>query len=115
MIKDTLYAKYIKEREDQDVIENETGFITYLITEKECFISNMFIDESIRIQGKGRELINEIAGIALEKGCEYLSAAVRMNDKNCSKTLSAALAVGFQVVKADHGSVVIIKNITGSV
>lgn len=113
MIKDTLYAKYIKEREGHEILEDEYGFIAYLISNKECFIANMYVDQGQRGNGNGRDLIHALAEIAKSAGCEFLSATIHMNDKNCSQTLLAALLVGFEAVRAELGTIVIFKNIIG--
>jgi hypothetical protein len=52
MIKNTLYAKYILEREGLEILEDEFSFITYKIAGPECFIANMFIDQEKRKTGR---------------------------------------------------------------
>jgi GNAT superfamily N-acetyltransferase len=113
MIKDTLYAKYIKEREDLEVLENESGFITYKISGKECFIANMYVEADQQRKGRGHILIMVLEKLAKNHGCEFLSANIHLKDHGASKTLIAALLVGFEVKAADLGVLVIIKDISG--
>ena len=109
MIQDTLYAEYIKERMDCDVLENETGFITYRIIGQECFIADMYVPARLRTAGKGRSLVGELEEIAKLKGCKFISATIYLKDGGASNTLTAALLVGFRVIAADQGVLTIIK------
>ena len=113
MIKNTLYAKYLKERQDIDVLENKNGFITYKISGDECFIVDMCIDQEIRALGNARLFINELEKIAKEKSCKYISGNIHLWDKGANNTLIAALNIGFKVVKAEQGILVIVKEIGG--
>ena len=114
-IKDTLYAKYIKEREGFDILENDLGFVTYKINrdEKNCFIGHMYIEESVRERGNGKSLIEGLSEVALEKECDVISASIDLRDKNASLTLQAALRIGFEVFKAEYGVILIIKRLKG--
>lgn len=114
MLVDTFYAKYIKDREELVILENEFGFITYKISGKECFLANMYIDENQRQKGKGRELISQLSEIAHAKSCDVISANIHINDKNASKTLLAALIVGFKIARAEYGTLLIVKDIEGA-
>ena len=113
MIKDTLYAKYIKDRQDGEILENEFGFITYRIVEKECFIMDMCIDTSKRGRGFGKILVYDLERIALEKGCDVISANVHLWDKGASNTMLAALTVGFEIAQANNNVILIIKKLSG--
>lgn len=114
-IKDTLYAKYIKEREGFDILENELGFLTYKIKpeDKDCFIGHMYIDESVRARGHGKSLIESLSEIALSNECEVISASVDLRDKHASRTIQAALRTGFQIYKAEYDVILIIKYLKG--
>jgi len=112
-IKDTLYAKYIKEREGFEVLENEFCFLTYVINQKECFIGHFYTDESCRGQGKARELVESLSEVAAYNECELISASIDLRDKGASKTMQAALRVGFEIAKAECGVIVIVKHLKG--
>jgi len=113
MLKDTLYAKYIKERDDREILEDEFGFITYKISGEECYINDMCIDLSERSGSRGRNLIEQLKEIALKLGCTFISANIYLADKGSSNTLFASLKVGFKVVKANHDILFIVKKIGG--
>lgn len=113
MIKETLYAKYILERQESHILENELGFITYKINGKECFIVDMYVDVNSRAVGKGKSLVYELESIALESSCEFISANIHLWDKGASNTLLSAINVGFEVIQADKNIISIIKKISG--
>jgi GNAT superfamily N-acetyltransferase len=107
MLTDTLYAQYIQEREGAQVLESKDGFAIYRINGNECYIRDMSVDPSKRQQGIGKDLISQLSDIARFNGCEFVTAHVWMFDPNKSKTLFAALKVGFEVVACDAGSITI--------
>jgi GNAT superfamily N-acetyltransferase len=114
MIADTLYAKYISERDGTRVLETQWGFVTYGIEHKECFIANMFVDESVRTAGRGRELIGRLTEIALGQGCEYITGTINTKKPGATNTTIAALNVGFEIASADQGVLIIVKKLKGA-
>lgn len=112
-LSNTLYAKYIKEREDLDIIENEVGFITYKTRALECFIADMFVDLEERGKRKGIKLLEELVVKAKDAGCTHITATVHLWDNGASNTLFAALKSGFKVAQAQNGSLLIVKDIGG--
>lgn len=108
-IADTLYAKYIKEREGTDVLESEFGFITYRITGAECFIVDMHVDQAARKTGQGRALLEQLSEIAKE--CHFLTANIWLKKKGSQVSLRGALACGFEVRNANADVLLIAKNL----
>ena len=114
MIGQTLYAKYIKERENAQVLENESGFITYKFINDECFICDVFVDPKARKKGVISELVDALAAIAEQEQATHLSANIYLNDPGANRTLSAALKIGFEVVGAAPGALAIVRKIGGA-
>jgi hypothetical protein len=113
MLKDTVWAKYIKEREDLDILEDEFGFITYKFNTHECFIQDMCVDTSKRSQSHGRGLIDQLVEIAKAHGCTYIGANIFLADKGAMNTLTASMRVGFKIAKANNDVLFIVKDIGG--
>ena len=109
----SLFAKYISDRQGHKILEDGAGFIIYKINEDECFIVDMYVDENIQQTGRGKNLISALADLARFEKCKYISANIHLWDKNANKTLLAALYTGFKVVKAEVGILVILKEIEG--
>lgn len=113
MIKDTLYFKYIQERDQAEIIENDFGFVTFKIVNKECFILNMYVLPEYRRSGNFSCMIKLLGEKALQEGCEFISGNIQMYDSGKNKTLSAALSVGFEIVASDINTICIIKKLNG--
>jgi len=113
VIKDTIFAKYIEDRLGAKILENEFGFIFYIIKGAECFIQDMSIQESDRAKGKGRSLVYQLTKIAQDAGCEFLSANIHLFDKGANNTLIASMKAGFKVISAQNQILVITKDIKG--
>lgn len=111
MIKDTLYAKYIKQRENAEVLETDKGFVVYKFIEDEIFIKEIFIDESNRQSGVCRELVTKLEDIARINNKKIITGKIFLNDPNCNQTLIAALLIGFKVIRADQDIILILKEI----
>jgi GNAT superfamily N-acetyltransferase len=109
MIKDTLYAKYIKERQGREILENEDGFIIYEVIGKECFIADMFVVKDVRNLGVGADLIKKL--ILKNTDCEIITATIWLWDKGAKNTLRAAMAVGFELLRTEPGCLIVAKNI----
>lgn len=113
MIKETLYAKYLTERNNTNILENETGFVAYIINNSDCFIADMFINKENRASGKARALICQLEEIALKNSCEKITGNIHLWDSGASNTLLAALNIGFNIIRADQNILLISKKISG--
>jgi len=109
-----LYEKYVNEREGGEVLKKPYGFITYKINNEECFIINMFIDKSSRKMSFSKELVGELAEIAVSRGCSFISGNIQDNDPGCTQTMAAAIGNGFKIYRADRGQIDVIKSLKGA-
>lgn len=113
MIADTLYAKYISEREDAKILENENSFLIYKIINKEIIILNLYVDIKNRKSGICANLIFNLETIAKENECDILSGHIQLNDIGCNVTMLAALNLGFKIGAANQQSILIYKKVLG--
>ena len=111
MLKDSLYAKYIKEREGLELYETEFGYFTYKFVGEECFLANICVASEHRGQGHSGELIDALSELAKESGAKFISSNVDLRDPGASHTLLCALGLGFKVIKAEYGILAIVKKI----
>lgn len=111
MISDTLYAEYIEEREDAGIIENDVGFLTFKIRDRECFLIDMFVKKSARKSGRGRGLLDSLEAVGRMSGCEVITANIFLQDPNANSTLGAALASGFRLESSANNVLLIAKKI----
>lgn len=111
MLSNTLYLKYVQERAEAEIIENEHGFIVYRVFNSECFIMEMYIAPESRGSGLCRSLINQLTSIVSDRGCSIITANIHLEDKGASKTLMSALKLEFRVAAANGGILLIAKEI----
>lgn len=111
MIKNTLYAKYIKERKGVEVLEGFDFFIMYSVSGEELFIDEMFVDQPQRSIGKGKSAIGQLVEIAKQNNCKVITANVHLWDSGCNNTLTAALLTGFEVKAAQNNIILISKSV----
>lgn len=109
MIKNTLIAKYLKERGGTDILENEFGFISYRFSGSDCFICDMYVDSDQRGKSVGRNLIADLNKIALGAGSKRIIANVHLQDPGATNTLGAAFMVGFKLLTAENNIISISK------
>lgn len=113
MLTDSLYAKYISERQEGKILEDSFGFVAYRIIGPECFIIEMYISPESRKSGMARSLVSKLESIAKEHGSTHITGNIHLDDKGASNTLISALMIGFKVVSANAGVLLIAKELGG--
>lgn len=88
----SLYAQYIKERENKDIVESDKGFATYQIFDNgECYIQDIFVAPEFRSQKVSYDMEKEISHIAKEKNCHSLIGSVCLDTNHASRNLQILL------------------------
>jgi L-amino acid N-acyltransferase YncA len=111
MIQNTLFAKYLSEREGKRIIEDERGFIIYKIQGEECFLAEGFIQVESRGSSAASDLLRNLIATAKAEGCKTVTATIYLSDPGAMRTLAAALKRGFRVYSANHDVLLIAKEI----
>lgn len=93
----SLFAEYIKERTDKDILENDKGFATYYFINDSCYIEDIYVKPEFRQSGEASNLANEIVKIAKDKQCNRLIGSVVPSAKGSTSSLKVLLAYGFQL------------------
>lgn len=101
----SLYAAYLKEREDFQLLEREDGFATYKILGDELYLRDIFVSASRRLNKVASEIANEVASIGLRAGCKYMSGTVSVLAKNPTAATTALIRYGFHIVMAQHETI----------
>lgn len=105
-----MWADYIKEKENKDCFQCETGFVTYLIYDveghNELYISDMYVKPEFRNTGAGRSLIKEIERIAKEQNCKKMTAAIWLSNKNPEGPLVADIKYGFRISHVANNNII---------
>lgn len=93
----SLYAEYLKEREDKHVIENDFGFATYSINKEEIYLQDIYIKPEYRLQGMGKDFLRYVENEGLSHGCKFITGSVDTKLKSCTDSAKAILSCGFKV------------------
>lgn len=110
----SLYAQYIKERDDKDIVEYDNGFATYKIYDNgECYLEDIYVTPDQRKTGLAVKLTDEVVQIAKEKNCKLLVGSVCVDDKNATKNMKIFLTYGMQIYKNMGTLIFLKKDISG--
>jgi GNAT superfamily N-acetyltransferase len=94
-----MYFNYISERLGQDmVLYPETGFGTFEIQDRECYIVDIFVEKEFRKQNVATRIADDIVQIAKAKGCITLKGTVQTNTKNSETSEAVLQAYGMKLV-----------------
>lgn len=107
----SLYANYVKEREGKEILESEHGFATYQIAGPECYIKDIYIVPEMRTSGLAGKMADEIAVIAKEKGCKFLSGSVCPTANESTTSLRVLLSYGFKLAKSEVNLIWMVKEL----
>lgn len=108
----SLYGQYIKEREGKDIVECEDGFATYLIAGEECYIENLYVVPEKRRTHLATQLADQIAIIAKERGCKYLTGSVAPNTKNATSNIIVLISYGMRLLRSTPNLIYFGKELT---
>jgi GNAT superfamily N-acetyltransferase len=100
----SLYADYVKEREEKQVIENEDAFCKYSISEKEkyCYLEDLYVRQESRKTGIGQRMTDFICILAKNKGCKKLITSVVPSAKGSQYSMKVILKYGFKLRSSDY-------------
>lgn len=107
----SLYGEFLKERENKEIIETEKGFITFSINGDECYIENIYVIKSERKTGLAIEFQAQVAVIAKERGCKFLSGSVVPSLPGGSESLRMLLINGFKLHSAVNNFIIVKKDL----
>ena len=98
----SLFSEYVKETKQMDIIEDEQGFVTFLVSGEDCYIADLFIRPQFRRKHKAFSFGDELKQIAKDKGCKNLVTTVNTTNVDPSTPLKGILAFGFKVISANN-------------
>jgi len=107
----TKYAKYIKEKANHQLFEDDFGFITFEVTNCIIHIHDLWVDPDYRHKGHGSKLIEEVLKANKTEEIKYLSSSVQLNANYVTETLKAQLHYGFSVVGANENEIKLLKEL----
>lgn len=107
-----MYKKYIKERENSDLVEVAHGFATYRHIEADTvYLVDIFVEEEYRQDGIGKTLSHEVAKIAKELGATKLAGSICLGANGVTLLMAALIGDGFKFTHANGNMLYFIKDI----
>lgn len=109
----SLYADYLKERTNDQILELDFGFATYrhLADTKTTYIMDIFVLPKFRKEGLAAKMAGQIIDEARELGHTKLLGSVVPSNKNSTDSLRILLAFGMKLQSAVNDFIVFEKDI----
>lgn len=97
----SLYEKYIKERENLDVINTDRGFIAYKFENENCLINDYYVLPEYRQQGHGYFLANQVFELCKELGIKKVFCQSDERANECALSTYTIEHFGFELYHKD--------------
>jgi predicted GNAT family acetyltransferase len=106
-----MWAQYIKEREDFEVVETERGVATYKIMGDECYIKDIFVPKEHRMSGEASKIADHITEVAKINGCKFISGTIVPSLNGSTGSLMSLLKYGFKLESCTNDLIYLKKEI----
>lgn len=109
----SLYAKYLRERTSDEIIETTEGFASfrYLNEGKSVYIVDLFVLPDYRKSGVASAIADKVVAIAKAKGCKELLGSVCPSTKGATTSLKVLLGYDMTLQSASNDFIVFRKDI----
>lgn len=107
----SMLLEYFKEREGAESIETDEGFATYIISDSECYLKDIFVRPEFRKAGTATRIANEVVRIARLKGCTFLTGSVCPKAKNSTASLQVLIGYGMELFSSQDNLIIFKKDI----
>jgi len=107
----SLFAQYVKELANQDVIEHEHGFIWYEVSANTCYAREVYVSPTHRKSGLVREMLQVLLTRVKAQGCTKLQGSVVPSNANSTASLQFLLHMGFKLEAASPNFILLSKDI----
>lgn len=107
----SLYAQYIKERENKEIVETEEGFATYFYIDSGVYIQDIYVHPESRHANVASKFADLIAFKAKNNGYTKMYGSIVPSTKHSTDSLKVLLAYGFRLESAEHNAIIMVKDI----
>jgi len=95
-----LYAEYIKERENRELIYIPQGFATYTVLNNESiYLIDLYVAKEFRKSGFAWILFNQVCTEAKKLGIKNIITSACSDANNVTESIKVILSAGFQLTK----------------
>lgn len=106
-----MYADYLHERTEDQIIEGATGFVTYRYLGKTVYIVDLYVIPSERKKHVASALADMVVREAKEKGCNELIGTVQPSAKNSTASMRVLLGYGMSLKSSGVDFIIFSKEI----
>src|SRR6185369_14247471 len=92
----SLYAQFIKEVHNLDIVEHSWGYATYELGPDYVYIIDIYVVPEERSASKGVQLMHEVEAIAAPKGIQKMFGSVNKLTKDALKNYEMLRHLGFE-------------------
>jgi len=107
----SIYADYMKEVYNKEVIESANFLIVYSFNEEVFYLEDFYIRSEFRDKGFGKELMETIISMAKVKGCKKLLGSVSLLCNYKDENMAKFLKFGFKIQSLGSDIIFLIKDI----
>jgi GNAT superfamily N-acetyltransferase len=107
----SLYAEYVKEREEAETLEHGYGFITFRVFGESVLLKDFFVRRENRKQGLSHKIWNEFVEKMKERGIKKVVGNVDVRSANGTEILRNHLFRGCKLVQAMNDIITVEKEI----
>ena len=108
----SLWAEYIKENRNDEIIETDSGFVTYrYLGNNQVYIIDIYIKADFRKTNMASYLADQVVAYAKERGCTELLGTVTPSANNSTDSLKVLIGYGMSLKSASDNLIVFRKEI----
>lgn len=107
----SLFAEYLAELGQKQIIEDDNGFATYFEIPTGMYIEDIFVKKDKRHTDVASKYADSISMIAKEKGLTKLYGSVKPSVKTSTSAMRVLLAYGFKLEKALEDAIIFVKEL----
>ena len=110
---DSMYARYVRERMGDEIIETEKGFASYryLNDGKSIYIVDLYILPDFRRENEASRLGDIVASIGKDHGAVEMLGTVNPSAKNATASLRVLLGYGMTLVSSTNDMILFRKEL----
>lgn len=111
----SIYAEYLREKTDDEIIETSEGFATYRYTDHNTipsvYIVDIYIIPNKRRTHAASAIADSIVELARKNGCLKLLGSVVPSNKNSTDSLRVLLAYGMTLDSSSNDFILFKKDL----
>jgi len=112
-----MYARYLKETENKEMLQTEHGFLTYGfncvpgVGFPHVYIQDLWVKPEARKTHVATEMADKVADIAKEKGCRLMFGSVNVKANNPDTSLKVLQSYGMRLYSTSNDAIWLFKEL----